>query len=63
MATKTQLVKLKPESALAQLNQMFPAGIPTVGDEPKLLVMNQDCWELNLNRTHVSIRNRLRQSK
>ena len=63
MATKTQVVKLKPESVLAKLKQMIPAGIATVGDETKLLVMNQVCWELNLNQTHVSIRNRLRQSK
>ena len=41
-------MELKPNSPLAKLNDLFPAGIPTVSNEPNLLVMNQECWQLNL---------------
>lgn len=41
-------MELKPNSPLAKLNDLFPSGIPTVSNEPNLLVMDQECWQLNL---------------
>lgn len=41
-------MELKSNSPLAKLNDLFPEGIPTVSNEPNLLVMGQECWELNL---------------
>ncbi len=41
------LIKLKVDSPLTKLNQLFSAGIPTVAENPNLLVQQEECWELN----------------
>jgi|GEM_PF-7087380 hypothetical protein len=54
-------ISIKPETPLTPLNQIFPDGVPVVGDSPLIALdeSQEPCWILNQSGLERSTLNKL----